>query len=85
MTAILIVDDEQDFLDSIARRLRTKGYDDLTLVSKPETVPELFNKKRFDVVFLDISMPKLNGLDLLEIIKQRRPPPCSLSFPNRRF
>jgi DNA-binding NtrC family response regulator len=73
MTSVLIVDDEQVFLDSVARRLRTKGYRDITTVRDPTTVLSLTVDHAFDVAFLDISMPKMDGITLLELIKQESP------------
>jgi len=72
-TSILVVDDEQDFLDSVARGLRLEGYDNLTLVLRSRDVPALLDEKTFDCAFLDISMPEVDGLELLQIIKERSP------------
>jgi two-component system response regulator AtoC len=72
-TAILIVDDERAFLDTARRLLVIEGYSDLTLVSDPRQVPDLLPDKDFDVAFLDINMPHLDGLELLQQIKERRP------------
>ena len=72
-TSILIVDDEQDFLDSAVRMLRIEGYDDLTALSAPRPAMELMERKTFDAAFLDITMPELSGLELLKFIKERSP------------
>jgi len=37
--SVLIVDDEQLFLNSVTRKLRLEGFSDLTPVSDPTTVP----------------------------------------------
>jgi DNA-binding NtrC family response regulator len=71
--SILVVDDEHDFLDSVKRILNMDGYNNVTLISKPETVPEILNKKIFHIAFLDITMPVLDGLSLLKIIKENSP------------
>src|SRR5262245_12075701 len=71
--SILVVDDEQDFLDSVARGLRLAGYRDLTAALRSTDVPALLDAKTFDCAFLDISMPDLDGLELLKIIKERSP------------
>ena len=72
-TAVLVVDDEVDFLDSVVRMLRIEGYEDITSMSKSVQVPELVETKTFDVALLDITMPDLDGLDLLKIIKEKSP------------
>ncbi len=74
MYKIVAVDDEIAFLDSIKRGLLTSGYKDVTLESDSEKVAELIKGgEKFDIALLDITMPGLNGLDLLEIIKSESP------------
>jgi len=72
-TAILVVDDEQDFLDSVARGLRLEGYKDVTAVARSTDVPALLEEKRFDCALLDMTMPDLDGIQLLQIIKEKSP------------
>src|SRR5262245_25796308 len=72
-TAILVVDDEQDFLDSLTRGLRLEGYKDITAIGRSTEVPALLEEKRFDCALLDITMPELDGVELLQIIKERSP------------
>lgn len=71
--SILLVDDEATFLDSVGRMLRMEGYDDFCPVGDPTRVPDLLAERSFDVAFLDVTMPGLGGIELLEIIKQRSP------------
>lgn len=71
--AILVVDDEQDFLESVTRGLRLEGFEDITAVARSTEVPALVEKKQFDCAFLDITMPELDGMDLLKMIKERSP------------
>ena len=72
-TSILVVDDEQDFLDSVARGLRLEGYADVTGVVRSTEVAALLDEKTFDCAFLDISMPGPDGIELLQLIKERNP------------
>ncbi|MBI5525262.1 MAG: sigma-54-dependent Fis family transcriptional regulator [Deltaproteobacteria bacterium] len=71
--SILIVDDEQDFLDSALRMLRISGYPDVTAVSDPAAVAGLLPARAFDVAFLDVTMPGLDGVEVLSIIKEGSP------------
>ena len=71
--SILVVDDEQVFLDSMARMLRMEGYDNVTAMSRSTEVPAVVESGDFDVAFLDITMPELDGLDLLKRIKELSP------------
>jgi DNA-binding NtrC family response regulator len=71
--SILVVDDERAFLDSVRMMLNLEGYSDLTLATNPLSVPEMLDEKAFDVAFLDVTMPEMDGMDLLKIIKERSP------------
>lgn len=66
----VIVDDEPLALDVLSSYI--EKIEDLQLVARLENAIEAFNilsKKQVDVLFLDIQMPKLTGLDLLRNIK----------------
>jgi len=65
---ILVVDDEQDLLDLIEYNLKKEGFD----VIKAEDGMEGINLAREhtpDLVLLDIMMPKMDGLEVCEIIR----------------
>jgi type II secretory ATPase GspE/PulE/Tfp pilus assembly ATPase PilB-like protein/DNA-binding NtrC family response regulator len=71
---ILIVDDEQDYLDSVKRYLLRAGLRNIRLDDDSrKTVEALEKGESFDVVLLDVTMPHLNGIQLLEIIKKMTP------------
>jgi DNA-binding NtrC family response regulator len=70
---ILIVDDEQAYVESVVRMLRIEGYTDLTPLTDPSQAPPLLSDAAFDIAFLDITMPQMGGLDLLKQIKERSP------------
>ena len=71
---ILIVDDEQDFLDSARRGLLGAGFKKLKLESDPRNAAAAVeNGDRFDVALIDINMPWMDGLQLLERIKNASP------------
>jgi two-component system response regulator AtoC len=71
--SILAVDDERDFLESLARALRVAGYADVTTRESPAEALALFERESFDVALLDITMPGMDGLELLTCIKERSP------------
>jgi DNA-binding NtrC family response regulator len=72
--AVLVVDDERDFLESVKRGLVISGFKDLTLLADPLEAARLVESGRmFDVTLLDITMPGMSGLELLERIKTVSP------------
>jgi signal transduction histidine kinase/DNA-binding response OmpR family regulator len=67
--ALLIVDDIEDNRFALSRRLARQGYLDVTTVADGQQALELLASKPFDLVLLDIMMPKLNGYEVLERMK----------------
>ncbi|HEX8194613.1 MAG TPA: sigma-54 dependent transcriptional regulator [Pyrinomonadaceae bacterium] len=74
MTRLLVVDDETNLRLVIQKELRRLGYD-TEVASDGEEAWSLLEKKEYDVLLCDISMPRLNGIDLLRRIRDRRPNP----------
>ena len=66
---VLAVDDEQNIRRLIRNEFTLEGYDVTTAKSGEEGLA-LIEQKEFDVVLLDIKLPKLNGLDVLRKIKE---------------
>ena len=72
--SILIIDDEVDFLDSVRRGLLSAGLKNLRLESDPRVVATAVqNGEHFDMALIDITMPWINGIQLLEMIKTQSP------------
>jgi len=69
---ILLVDDDQDFLSVIKKRLAKRGYAVQT-VSIGLEVFEKLQAQNIQVVVLDIKMPGMNGIEVLKEIKMRFP------------
>lgn len=71
---ILAIDDEQDFLDSVRRGLITSGFRKIVLYSDPRDAVMFLEKGgRVDIALLDISMPWMQGTELLRYIKEIDP------------
>jgi DNA-binding NtrC family response regulator len=65
---ILIVDDEPAFLRSIRRLFWERGYENITIEQNSDLVLGLLKERKFDLVLMDISMPGIDGIELLENI-----------------
>lgn len=66
---ILVVDDEQDLLDLIEYNLKKEGFDVLK-AEDGEGGIEMARKHAPDLVLLDIMMPKMDGLEVVELMKE---------------
>jgi DNA-binding response OmpR family regulator len=67
---ILIVDDEPAVASLIADSVKMQGHDPI-VTSNSEEVMGLLDREKPDAVFLDIVMPRLNGIEVLRQIRQR--------------
>jgi DNA-binding NtrC family response regulator len=65
---VLLVDDEIEFVSSLAERLKLRKIDAKTAISGEDAF-KVISQKRPDVVVLDLKMPGLDGLEVLKHIK----------------
>ena len=65
---ILLVDDEKDFIESLAERLQLRDFDVSTALNGDDAF-NLIREKEFDVIVLDVKMPGKSGIDTLKEIK----------------
>jgi len=71
-TNILVVDDEREFADMLAERLERKGFSTAVVYDGFEALSWL-NGNSCEIVLLDLSMPGINGIDVLPQIKKVHP------------
>ena len=70
--SLLIVDDEEGFVNVIANRLDKRGIDATKALSGTEAI-QILRKKDFDVAVLDLKMEDMDGIEVLKIFKKMLP------------
>ena len=70
--SVLIIDDEEDILSSCKAVLEDEDYDVETAKDYDEAI-KIFESKKIDLVFLDVWLPNVDGLDILSNIKEKYP------------
>ncbi|HTL59009.1 MAG TPA: adenylate/guanylate cyclase domain-containing protein [Candidatus Limnocylindrales bacterium] len=70
--ALLIVDDDQDNRDLLARRFQHQSFSVAIAANGFEAI-QLIETREFDLVLLDLVMPGLGGLEVLKRVRQKRP------------
>jgi len=69
---VLLVDDESEFVETLAQRLEVRDFD-VTTAGRGDEALTLIGQKEFDIVVLDVQMPGQDGIATLKDIKQRKP------------
>jgi DNA-binding NtrC family response regulator len=69
---LLVVDDEEALRTVLSSELTTEGYDVQAAADGQEAISEL-EKGTFDLVLLDIKMPRMNGFEVLKYVKEKHP------------
>ena len=69
---ILIVDDEEDFVEILCLRLQDQGHN-VKGVHDGQACLQALQEEEFDVVILDVKMPGMDGIETLHEIKRLAP------------
>ena len=72
MATMLVVDDERDITQVLGDFLRMRGHDVAAAQSGTQALA-LARERQFDVVFLDIAMPGMDGNETLQMLKKECP------------
>jgi len=69
---LLLVDDEKEFVETLAERLRTRGFDVTEAFNGEEALAKV-KSYNYDVAILDVQMPGISGIETLKTIKDLKP------------
>src|SRR5262249_58602063 len=69
---VMIVDDDRDLAESLAEMLELQGHT-VQLASNGQEAVERHRKSRFDITFMDVRMPVMNGVGSFFAIRALRP------------
>ncbi len=70
---VLLVDDEEPFVETLGKRLTKRELNILKAFSGPEALEKLEKDSGIDVVILDVKMPGMDGIEALKQIKANYP------------
>ena len=71
MKQIWIVDDDEEMIRAVQLMLKLLDCEARGFLNAPATAQALLNGQHCDLMILDINMPEVNGLDLLEFLRRR--------------
>ncbi|OPX28391.1 MAG: hypothetical protein B1H08_05990 [Candidatus Omnitrophica bacterium 4484_171] len=66
MHRILVVDDEREIVDILAKFLEKSGFDVVTAYGGKDGIDIILSDERIDLAVLDMKMPQVSGADVLE-------------------
>ncbi|ACN17091.1 two-component sensory box histidine kinase/response regulator [Desulforapulum autotrophicum HRM2] len=69
---VLLVDDEVEYVSTLAERLSFRGFEAQWVSSANEAL-ESIGKNHFDIAVLDVKMPKMGGIELKKKIEEIAP------------
>lgn len=66
---LMIVDDVEDVIDYMGSHFRKRGFNVFSAGSAEEALP-VIKKESPDIMLLDMNLPKMNGIDLLRLVRE---------------
>ena len=69
---VLLVDDEQELVETLAERLSIRGIE-ARWVTSGDGALELIDREEFDIAVLDVKIPGMNGINLRKMMKEKHP------------
>jgi CheY-like chemotaxis protein len=69
---IMLVDDDPFLLDMYGLKFKNTGYDVLTFLKSEDALTSLKEGAKPDIILLDVIMPKIDGIALLQQIREEK-------------
>ena len=69
---VLIVDDEEELVRALVERLNLRGFSAVGVGTGTEAL-ERVRSEAFDVLLVDVKMPKMDGLEVIRTVKAELP------------
>jgi len=69
---VLLVDDEKDFVEAMAERMRARGME-VTATTSPTEALKKAREESYDAIVMDFMMPEIDGLAVLKEFKKINP------------
>jgi DNA-binding NtrC family response regulator len=69
---VLLVDDEKEFIETLAERMQNRGMDVSSTTSAVEAL-KMAEEESYDAIILDLKMPEMDGIEVLAALKERHP------------
>lgn len=69
---VFIVEDDRDFAEGLALLLNVEGYE-VTIAFSGEEAVEIFKHQDFDITFMDVRLPGMNGVESFFEIRKLKP------------
>src|SRR5688572_4458794 len=67
---ILVIDDEPANVEVLRRLLERSGFSRIQTTTEPREVTELYVEFRPDLILLDLHMPHMDGLEVMDALNQ---------------
>ena len=80
---VLVVDDEQDIRELLKFYLNKEGYEVIEAANGEEALT-IFENEYIDLGIIDVMMPKMDGFELVESMKEFKDVPCIMLLPERK-
>lgn len=68
---VMIVDDEREILKMLETALKKSGFKSVRTYTNPLEALRSYNGTNFDVILLDIMMPEMDGIEVLDRLKEK--------------